>query len=255
MNFPISFAGILPAISTLCGGLVVYRWKRNLHPWLSLSGGILLGVAFLDLLPEASSIATERGFPILNILSTTLFSILFFHLIDKLFSIHAHHEHALEEPTEHCEVDAHRATHAYLRAGGFVLHSFLDGLAIGGGFAANFELGILVLIAVLLHDFSDGMSTVTILKQGLEPSAKSILPILFLDAMAPFLGSLVGLSLRPNSAMIAMLLAFFAGMFIFLSLSELLPQAHAQSKNARQSALLTIAGIVIVMFIRQVADV
>ena len=255
MNFPISLAGLLPAISTLCGGLVVYKWKRDLHPWLSLSGGILLGVAFLDLLPESITTASEHGVSVIHILSATLISILFFHLIDKLFSFHAHHEHAHEELPEHCDNDTHRETHAYMRAGGFVIHSFLDGLAIGGGFAANFQLGVVVLIAVLLHDFSDGMSTVTILRHGLKSNAKSILPILILDALAPFLGSLVGLSLAPNPSIIATLLAFFAGMFIFLSLADLLPQAHAQSKNARQSALLTIIGILIVVFIRRFADV
>ena len=252
MDFPISLAGVLPALSTMLGGYTVLKWKRDLHPWLSLSGGILLGVAFLDLLPEALNITDlAHG----TALAICLGSIVLFHVFDRFFAVHAHHEHSHGEPSEHCENDQHRANHAYLRAFGFVIHSFLDGLAIGGGFATNFQLGALVLTAVLLHDFSDGMSTVTILRQGLKEKTKSIFPILILDSIAPFIGSLVGLSLAPNPMMIGMMLAFFAGMFIFLSLSELLPQAHAQTNNKNTSLLLTIIGIAIVVFIRQFADV
>lgn len=251
---PLLFA-TLPIISTFIGGLVVYKWKRDLHPWLSLSGGLLLGVAFLDLLPEAIEAAEHAGLANGFIFSSTLAAILIFHLIDKGFAFHSHHEHVHGEPIEPCENTHHRKTTTWLRASGLILHSVLDGIAIGGGFAVNVQLGILVTIAVITHDFSDGMSTVTILKHGLGHKEKSIIPFLILDAIAPFIGALIGTALAPTEGAIAILLALFAGFFIFLSLSELLPQAHAGEKPRRFSLVLTVLGIFAVIFIRTVTNV
>ncbi len=251
---PLAFA-TLPIISTFIGGLVVYKWKRDLHPWLSLSGGLLLGVAFLDLLPEALESGQNAGLTPGLILGCTLAAILVFHLIDKGFAFHSHHEHVHGEPIEPCENTHHRKAATWLRASGLILHSVLDGIAIGGGFAVNFQLGLLVTIAVITHDFSDGMSTVTILKHGLGHKEKSIIPFLILDALAPFIGALIGTALAPTEGAIAILLSLFTGFFIFLSLSELLPQAHAGEKPRRFGLVLTVLGIVAVVFIRAFADI
>lgn len=251
---PLVFA-TLPIISTFIGGLVVYKWKRDLHPWLSLSGGLLLGVAFLDLLPEALESGEIAQLSPVTILGSTLAAILIFHLIDKGFAFHSHHEHVHGEPTEPCENTHHRSAKTWLRASGLILHSVLDGVAIGGGFAVNFQLGLLVTLAVITHDFSDGMSTVTILKHGLGNKHKSIIPFLIADALAPFIGALIGMALVPTQGAIAILLALFAGFFIFLSLSELLPQAHAGEHPRRFGLLLTILGIIAVIFIRSFANI
>ncbi len=244
--------GLLPLISTFIGGYVVYRWKRNLHPWLSLSGGILLGVAFLDLLPEAFEQAVEHNLNIMLVSSGALAAILFFHLLDKLLGAH-HHEHVHEPADEHCYNERHRATHAWIRAAGMILHSLMDGLAIGGGFAANTSLGLVITVAVVMHDFSDGMSTVTVLKNALGHH-RGILPALALDALAPFIGVLIGFKLGLSPVIIAVMLSVFAGFFISIALSELLPQAHAD-KTHRSGLLLTIIGILFVLGFRLLAPV
>lgn len=245
----------LPVVSTFLGGYVVYRWKKDLHPWLSLSGGILLGVAFLDLLPEGLERGLGAGLSLVGMLSATLIAILIFHLLDKGFAFHSHHEHVHGEPSEPCDNTHHKTTATWMRASGLVFHSVLDGVAIGGGFAVDFHLGLLVTLAVITHDFSDGMSTVTILKQGLGHKHKSILPFLILDAIAPFIGAFIGMTLAPTNEAISYMLCAFAGFFIFLSLSELLPQAHAGEKPRRFGLVLTVLGILAVLFIRSFADV
>ncbi len=246
---------LLPVISTFIGGYVVYRWKRDLHPWLSLSGGILLGVAFLDLLPEALEHAADVGVSSSSVLVVTLGSIMFLHLVDTLFRFHGHHEHAHGQPTEPCENEFHRHAQAWVRTGGLLFHSLCDGLAIGGGFMADTRLGILVTIAVVLHDFSDGMSTVTILKNAFGHQHRSILPLLIVDAIAPFIGTFIGLSLAPSVKSIAYLLASFSGLFIFLSLSELLPQAHAGKLSRYHGLGLTFFGLGLVFLFRTLAPV
>jgi zinc transporter, ZIP family len=245
----------LPILSTFLGGYVVYRWKKDLHPWLSLSGGILLGVAFLDLLPDALERGDANGVGHPYILMGALGAILLFHFLDKGLAFHAHHEHVHGEPLEHCENDRHERTQTWIRALGLTFHSLLDGIAIGGSFAVDPNLGLLVMLAVVTHDFSDGMSTVTILKHGLGSGHKAILPFLALDAIAPFVGSFIGVALAPSAGVIAILLAVFAGFFIFLSLSELLPQAHEGKTPHRFGLLLTLLGIGLVIFIRSFAEI
>ncbi len=245
----------LPTLSTFAGGYVVYRWKRDLHPWLSLSGGLLLGVAFLDLLPEAIERGLIAAVPVRTVLGAALLSILGFHLLDKIFSVHGHHEHAHGEPEEPCENERHRKSPAMVRVTGLIIHSFFDGLAIGGGFVIDPRLGLFVTMAVVGHDFADGMSTVTILKQALGPANRAILPMLGLDAIAPFIGALTGSALAPRAGLIAIMLAVFSGFFIFLSLSELLPQAHAGRLSRKMGVFLTILGIVIVAVVRSIANV
>lgn len=247
---PILFSA-LPIFSALIGGFVVYTWKKDLHPWLSLSGGILLGVAFLDLLPEALEHGSTYGLSPSLITGVALAAIVFFHLLDKAFSFHAHHYHPNAAPVEPCVNDAHRQSdlRTYVRVSSMILHGMLDGVVIGASFAANLELGLLVTLAVILHSFSDGMSTVTLLKLGLGHGHKATIPFLFLGALAPFIGSFVGGWLALSGGVIALMLAAFAGFFIFLALSDLLPQAHSGHMSPAFGVSLTITGILLVTFI------
>lgn len=254
MNTALLFS-FLPILSTLLGGFAVYRWKKDLHPWLSVSGGVLLAVAFLDLLPEAIERGTEAHVEVKLLLGATLGAILLFHLLDKILAFHAHHEHPQDGHNEPCENDKHKRTKAWIRGFSMCFHSFLDGVAIGSGFAVDFRLGLLVTTAVVMHDFSDGMSTVTVLKHGLGHNHRGILPVLFLDALAPFVGARIGTLLGLNSTIIAFMLATFSGFFIFLSLSELLPQAHEGKMSSKFGLSLTALGILIVIFIQSVATI
>ena len=242
---------ILPVISTTIGGCAVYYWKKDLHPWLSLSGGVLLGVAFLDLLPEALEQGERVGLALTTVLSATLIATLFFHLLDLALGFHSHHEHTNALPMEPCDNTRHRATAGWIRASSMIVHSLLDGIAIGGGFAADVRLGLLVTLAVVMHDFSDGMSTVTLLRHALGRRHSSIIPLLVADALAPFVGALAGLRLAPSAAALAMMLASFSGFFLFLSLSELLPQAHRGRMSRKMGFALTLIGVLAVVFIRQ----
>lgn len=248
---PILLYAILPFLSTFAGGYLVYRWKRDLHPWLSFSGGVLLGVAFLDLFPEAIEQGLENGVSAMALGGSALAAIILFHLIDKLLGAH-HHEHSETASGEHCHNEHHTHARAIVRASGMVLHSFFDGLAIGGGFALNHSLGILILIAVIMHDFSDGMSTVTVLRNALGHKKSATLWALFLDAIAPVVGMLVSLKLAISASVIAIMLAVFSGFFISLALSELLPQAHADETH-RAGLALTIGGILLVVVFRMLA--
>ena len=84
---------------------------------------------------------------------------------------------------------------------------------------------VVVSVAVLIHDFSDGLNTVSVVvKNGGD--RKTALRWLLADAIAPILGALSSLAFSLPDGMIAVVLAFFAGFFLYIGASDLLPESH-----------------------------
>jgi ZIP family zinc transporter len=133
------------------------------------------------------------------------------------------------------------------------VHSFIDGLAIGFGFEADIHVGIIIAIAVICHDFTDGLSTVTVMLNS-GNSLKDSLRMLFLDAIAPVLGAVVTIFVAVQQYYIVLLLPFFAGGFLYLGASDLLPQAH--EKNPETLTIIScIAGFVLIFILTYVLSV
>ncbi len=218
----------LTTISTVCGGLVAIRVRRELQTLIALTGGIVVAVALFDVLPEAfDSIGDGRR-------TTWLVGagFLAFFLAERALVLHH------RDDTEHARAH-HRI--GMLGATGLSIHSFIDGLGIGLAFQVNTATGLLVFIAVISHDFADGMNTVSfILRQG--GSIRSAARWLALDATTPLLGAIVGSSIAINARHLGYLLAVYAGFFLFMGATDLLPEAHAHPSVRRVA--LTVAGFV-----------
>jgi zinc transporter ZupT len=110
-------------------------------------------------------------------------------------------------------------------AGGITTHAFLDGLAIGSGFQVSTELGLAISAAVLLHAFADGLNTVSVLLRHGNRTRKALI-WLGADAAAPIAGAAIGLFTPAPEAVLAGMLGFFGGMFLYLGAGSLLPHAH-----------------------------
>jgi zinc transporter ZupT len=70
----------------------------------------------------------------------------------------------------------------------FCSHGFLEGLAIGISFQLELNLGLVVTIAVISHDFCDGVNTLALMLNS-GNNIRSAMNILFIDAIAPVLGA------------------------------------------------------------------
>ena len=128
-----------------------------------------------------------------------------------------------------------------LGAAGLSVHSFVDGLGIGLAFQVNTATGLLVFIAVISHDFADGMNTVSfILRQG--GGVRSAARWLALDATTPLAGAVVGTLIAVSARHLGYLLAVYSGFFLFMGATDLLPEAHAHPSVRRVA--LTVAGFV-----------
>ena len=123
-------------------------------------------------------------------------------------------------------------------------HSFIDGLGIGLAFGLDTTTGILVFIAVVCHDFADGLNTVAFILRQSGDRARAI-RWLAVDAAAPLAGAIVGASLSIEEEQLGALLAVYAGFFLFMGATDLLPHAH-EHPSAKRVAL-TVVGFVAIL--------
>ena len=101
----------------------------------------------------------------------------------------------------------------------------MDGLAIGLGFQAGDEIGLIVLIAVLLHDFADGMNVATVALEAARGERFAVMFVL-LDAIAAPAGGAVSAVITVQPATLGLLLAAFAGVFLAVGAGHLLPESQ-----------------------------
>jgi ZIP family zinc transporter len=218
----------LTTVSTSLGGWLAIRVRRELHTLIALTGGIVVAVALFDVLPEAiDAVGNARH-------TTWLVGagFLAFFLAERALVLH--HRDDEEQARAHHHIGA-------LGAAGLSVHSFVDGLGIGLAFHLSTGTGLLVFVAVVSHDFADGMNTVSfILRQG--GGVRSALRWLALDAAAPLAGAVVGSAIAISEHHLGYLLAVYSGFFLFMGATDLLPEAHEHPSRTRVG--LTVLGFV-----------
>jgi zinc transporter ZupT len=212
-------------VSTLAGGLLALRLHDKLHLILGFSAGAVIGVAFFDLLPEAVNFG-EKFYSPSAILSCTALGFLSYLVIDRIMSIHG------DAPSR-----------GPFAAAVLCVHSLLDGVAIGLAFQASHAVGIVVAIAVLTHDFSDGINTMNmVLKNG--GSRLQGLRWLAADALAPVLGIASTYFFTLRAEWFGTALALFAGFFLYIGASDLIPESyHAHPKFLTTAMTLVGAAV------------
>ena len=206
----------IPIFSTLIGGALALRYRSHITLLIALGAGILLGAAFLDLLPEAIGLGAGTGLGSSNVLALTLLSFLLFHSLDA--ALDAIGKRLRES---HASVSVVQRTAASL----LVFHSFRDGMAIGAAYAAAHSAGFAVALGIAAHDLGDGMNTVLLTRGADKPSRTTYL-FLMADAIAPFLGGLLTAwwSFSPRGSVALRVLS--AGFFLQMATGNFLPEVR-----------------------------
>jgi ZIP family zinc transporter len=218
-------------VSTLLGGLFALKFKDKLHLILGFSAGAVVGVALFDLLPESIELVGDR-FQVAIVTALIAGGFILFMVLDRLFVIHAHGDDA------HCENEKHAGFHG---ATTLAIHSFLDGLGIGLAFKISPAVGIIVAVAVLAHDFSDGINTVNYILKN-RGRSKTAFAWLLVDALAPALGVISTLFISVSEASLGLILAVFCGFFLYIGASDLVPESHHRHPSIL-TTLMTILGM------------
>ena len=106
---------------------------------------------------------------------------------------------------------------------------------------------------MLAHDFSDGINTVGIVLNR-KGGSRSALGWLMIDAVAPVVGAASTLFLNFQEQVLGFLLALFAGFFIYISASDLLPESYHDHPTSLTTAM-PILGIAVVYIAVKFAEV
>src|SRR5205085_62762 len=112
--------------------------------------------------------------------------------------------------------------------------------------------GLLVFLAVISHDFADGLNTLSyVLRRSRNPRPAT--RWLAIDALAPLPGALVGAPVSISDQTLGYVLCAYCGIFLYIGATDLLPEAHAQDSGVR--VLLTGLGFALVFGITRLAGV
>ncbi len=214
--------GIAAAVATLLGGWFAIRFKDSLHLILGFSAGAVIAVAFFDLLPEAIALSDQHN-SVSFITSLVAAGFMLYMIIDRAVVI---------QPGG--------PRRGRLGAGSLSIHSFLDGIAIGIAFQVSAPVGAVVATAVLVHDFSDGINTVSLVFKD-AGSTREAFRWLFLDAVAPVLGVSATFFFTLNGGELGLALALFCGFFIYIGASDLLPESYHNHPKGL-STIMTLLG-------------
>jgi zinc transporter ZupT len=230
--------------STLAGGLFALRFRDRLHYLLAFTAGVLLGVVAFEILPEVFELAP--GAAATGPMIALVAGFLLFHGLEKFVLLHHVHE---EDYAEHRHPQVGLVS-AFALAG----HSFMDGVGIGLGFQAGPAVGVAVALAVIAHDFCDGLNTVGLMLAHRNPTARAV-AMLVLDAAAPVLGAASTLLFSAPKGLLALFLGFFAGFLLYISTSDILPEAHSAKRPAAALVLmgLTCLGAAFIFFAARAA--
>ena len=220
--------GVVAGLTTIAGGLLALRLGDRINLLLGLTAGIVIGVALFDLLPEAMAMGGERSVRAMFV--PVACGLCGYMLLDRLLD---------RSPGTSSRWRMH------LGPASLSLHSLIDGLAIGLGFQASSTAGWVIAIAVLTHDLADGVNTVSLCLAARRKDAARLW--LAANGLAPLLGTVIGLELSIPSSALAILLAVFAGAFLYIGACELIPRSYALNPRLRTS-VASLAGVAL-MFV------
>ncbi|MEK6909525.1 MAG: ZIP family metal transporter, partial [Candidatus Aenigmatarchaeota archaeon] len=231
------------SIAALIGGvLLLYkkRWAQFLSKYLiSFAIGSLLGVAFLDLLPEAIRLQSAG-----NVLVYSLVGMLVFYLGEKTLLWYHHHslEHIIGNKKPHPEEEKVHPV-GYLIAFGDAFHNFLDGVIIAASFLVDVKLGFVTSLAVLFHELPQEIGDFAIMLHA-KFSRMKVFVYSLLAQLTAVLGALIGLFYLPTFGNLeAGMIAFAAGGFIYIASTDLLPETHREknlSKKRNKKFLISL---------------
>lgn len=228
----IIIASLIISLISLLGGIILFwkrLWTKNAGTHLvSFAAGVMLTASFVDLLPEALEEAGDN-----NIFMPVFFGIVVFFFLER-FVLWFHHH------------DSHHGTKPapILILLGDGVHNFIDGVAIAAAFLTNPSLGVVTTLAIAAHEIPQEIADFSVLVHGGLSKTKALLFNL-VSALTALIGAIGGYYFLENlKGMVPLLLAFTAGMFIYIACSDLIPELHKdfQKQKSWVQSIPFIAG-------------
>jgi zinc and cadmium transporter len=238
----ILFFSILGSIGSVAGAALLLffpeKVRKTFVPFLiSYATGILLGAAFLGMIPHA----LEHIEPF-SILVTVLAGIIFFFLLEKLVIWrHCHNGK--------CEMHSSASPLILI---GDAFHNFVDGIVITTAFLINIPLGVATALAVIAHEVPQEIGDFAILLDGGYSKQRAFLYNI-LSSLATLPGAVISyFSLKDAKTAVPYILALSAASFIYIAMADLIPELHKKFglRTSVRQIILLIMGIGTIFFFR-----
>jgi zinc and cadmium transporter len=217
-------------LATLAGGLLsvfvaatltISVLSRIVRDLVSLSAGVLLGTALLNVLPEAFESQTDPQV----LFATLLGGLLFFFLLEKAELYRHQHHHEGDEHHHHHGFDRQQAGRGGLLVlMGDSIHNFCDGVIIAAAFLADVQVGIVTAVAVVAHEIPQEVGDyIVLLNAGL--SRRKALFYNALSGFAAVVGGVLGYFVVGSwQQLFPYLLVVASSSFIYVAVADLIPQ-------------------------------
>jgi zinc and cadmium transporter len=215
---------------------------------VSLSVGIMLSTSLLHALPEAFESKADTH----ALFATLLGGLFAFFLLEKVALLRHSHHH---EGDGHHHAHGHDAMQAG-RAGWMILigdgmHNFTDGILIAAAFLANPQLGIVTGVAIIAHEIPQEIGDFIVLLNAGFSRVRAYIFNLLCSLLAVLGGVLGYATLDRASDLIPYVLVFASSGFIYIAVSDLMPQMQRRAtvRDSIPQVLLIGLGVVIVLFL------
>ncbi len=196
------------------------RFSKNTSVlFVSFAAGVMLASAFFDLLPEAVELSDD----VHTVLLFAFFGVMTFFFLER-FVVWFHHH------------DGGHGTSpsAILVLFGDTVHNALDGLAIAAGFLVSPALGITTTLALCAHEIPQEIADYSVLRAGGFSRNRALL-FNFLSGLSALVSAVVSYFFLTSIAAVEwMLLAFSAGMFLYISTADLIPELHQEFEKSKK---------------------
>jgi zinc transporter ZupT len=249
--------GLIAALGNVLGGLILFptgvhkTYKKSLKYILALGAGFMLGVIFIDVLPEVialwqkkeNSVSSEAFFtPMMLFLLGYLLTQFFEHTIAPHFHLgeEVHSDHLISTKS------------VYTAIGGLMIHTFFDGVSIAAASQIDFRVGLLVFIAIFLHKFPEGF-TIGSMMVAAGKGFKEVLFATSFVGLTTLLGVLFIYFVGQNIGFtVAYALPLASGVTLYVAASALIPEVnHHGGKNPLVS-LSVFAGVGLFFILHQI---
>jgi len=230
---------LISLIGVFVVSIKLKKLKKILLFLVSFSAGVLLGGAFIHLLPEASE---KQGFN-LNISLMVLGGMVIFFFLEKIIC------------WRHCHVPSsksHPHSLGMMNLVGDGLHNFIDGIIISAAFMVDVSLGIVTTTAVLFHEIPQEIGDFSVLIYAGYSKGKA-LAFNFISSLFAILGAVFTL-LAGNriSGLVDFLVPLAAGGFIYIAAADLIPELKKEQRLGKSLLQLAslLAGILLMLLIK-----
>ncbi len=237
---PIIISVAVAFTATLSAGIFIKTLKNNIGVVCAFSAGFFIALSLLNLMPNILSIASEAQISFEKPLSVAAAGFLLFLALDLTFS-------GLHPKGQNLAKKNLQPRIGLLSTIEFCSHGFIEGLAIGVGFQVQLGLGIFVAIAVISHDFCDGISTLALMLNS-GNTLKSSMGMLLVDAIAPVIGAVSTLFFSLQNNFLVFMLSFLAGSFLYIGGGNLLPDANRMNRPFVTTVSFALGFSVILLF-------